>query len=85
MARPANGTYRFTVTLPGGGISTVTYVVGDSGVDTCTFGVLPWDPVGDCFRRGLIALRCLGDGQFVGINDSIQPPGSYSGTCEKIA
>lgn len=83
MARPANGTYRFTVTLPGGGTSTVTYTVTDAGVVT-TFGTIPWDPVGDCFRLGLIALRCLGGGAFVGVNDSIDPPGSYSGTCEKI-
>lgn len=78
--RPANGRYRLTFQTPGGAPSTVTYEVTDAGIRT-SFGLLPWDAAGDCFRAGAIALQCLGNGTFVGVNNSVVPPGGTEGTC----
>lgn len=80
MPRPANGRYRLAWQTPGGSPSQVTIDVTDAGV-VMPFGTLAWEPAGDCFRLGLIALKCLGGGEFIGINDNLVPPGSYTGTC----
>lgn len=86
--RPPIGRYRFTCvkqppTVPPE-VTIVEYGVYADGVRTGTFGTLAWD--GMVFRRGAIAMECLGydpalgTGTGVGINGA----DSYSFTCEYL-
>lgn len=68
----APGTYQFTTTAPT--VSTVTYVVGPTGIVT-TFGTLVWD--GSAYRRGGIAIEILDGSHFAAINGAENLAGVY--------
>lgn len=72
----APGTYTFTTTAPT--VTSVTYVVGPTGVEG-TFGTLLWN--GTEYRRGGIAIEILDGSHFVAING----PENLTGVYVKVA
>lgn len=95
MSKPANGTYRFTWSVPNPwgppGTQSKDGVVDDTGLTISGVPFQVWsDDVNGgkfCTEDGTIATRCQGNGHFVAYYDHGDPVvhDSYAGTCEKIA
>lgn len=87
---PTPGRYRFTCTkqpptVPPE-ITVVEYGVYPDGVRTGTFGTLPYEAAGDVFRRGTIAMKCLGYDPATGTGSGIGFNGAeeYVFTCVRL-
>lgn len=79
--KPAPGRYRLLWTNPQGDTYETILTVKPDDTIPGPWGTMVYEPEGDAFRAGKIAVRCTGAGSFVAVNDSLVPPWFATGTC----